>query len=300
MKVLVLLGGNSNEREVSLRSGTAVSMALQEAGHIVIEYDPKNGYAGLDEHSGKVDAVFPILHGRGGEDGEAQTQLEQRGFKYLGSDSSVSEFCFNKVKVKEKLNKLSILTPAYEIVDLKSVEDSAIYKSGQYVLKPISGGSTIDAFIVDQPGEQADLSVFDKYEKMLLEELIVGTEITISIVDGKALPVIEIIPPAGEDFNYENKYNGESQELCPPQHVSRHLQNKAQQIAEQVHKTVGARHLSRVDIMIDKTDRLWVLEINTMPGLTDQSLFPKAANVAGITMPQLVDRFVNLAVGNII
>jgi D-alanine-D-alanine ligase len=295
MKVLVLLGGDSPEREVSLRSGEAVSDALHSNGHTVFEYDPKHGYEDLDEFKDKVEVVLPILHGRGGEDGEVQKELEVRNLKFLGADSKASKLCFDKVAIKEILNKLSILTPKSEIVDKDGFESSAIKASGKYVLKPIEGGSTIDAFIVNDAADHADVATFDKYPQMLLEELIEGNEITVPVLDGKALPVIEIIPPAGKDFDYENKYNGETQELCPPVNVSEELQRQAQTIAERLHQAAGVRHLSRTDIIIDKDNKLWVLEINTMPGMTSQSLFPKAAKEAGISMQQLVDKFVQMA-----
>ncbi|HVO86661.1 MAG TPA: D-alanine--D-alanine ligase [Candidatus Binatia bacterium] len=296
MKVLVLLGGDSPEREVSLRSGEAVSDALRAGGHEVYEYDPKHGYDGLSEFKNKVDVVLPIIHGVNGEDGVLQKELEARGFKFLGADSVSSALCFDKTAIKQILNKLSILTPRSEIVDKDSFSSSSIKASGRYVLKPIKGGSTIDASIVNDSTDDADAKIFDKYPTMLLEELIVGNEITVPVLDGKALPVIEIIPPTGEDFDYENKYNGETQELCPPVNVSQKLQAEAQQIAERLHAAAGIRHLSRTDIIIDKDDKLWVLEINTMPGMTSQSLFPKSAKVAGISMTELVERFSRMAI----
>ena len=294
MKVLVLLGSNSPEREVSLRSGVAVIEALKKNGHNVSEYDPIHGYKGLDNFVGKVDVVLPVIHGLGGEDGALQKELEARSFKYLGADEAASKLCFDKVELKVMLNQLSILTPLSQVVTKDQFEISPIKASGRYVLKPIEGGSTIDAFIVNDINDHADIKIFDKYPKMLLEELIVGNEITIPVLGDKALPVIEIIPPEGKDFDYENKYNGETQELCPPVNVAEDLQLQAQAIAEKLHRAAGVRHLSRTDIIIDKDNKLWVLEINTIPGMTNQSLFPKAAAVAGISMEQLVDMFVQM------
>jgi D-alanine-D-alanine ligase len=293
-KVLILLGGNSPEREVSLRSGRSVAEAAGKAGHTVFEYDPINGYIGLDDYMNKVDVVLPILHGVGCEDGEIQTELEARNFKYLGSDSKVSQLCFDKVKSKQKIEELGFKTPASEIVNRSSFENSGL-RSGKFVLKPIEGGSTIDTFIVRDEQDHFDSNVFDKYEKMLIEELVEGNEITVPVLAGSALPVIEIIPPAGEDFDYENKYNGETQELCPPANVEDDLQKKAQSIAEKLHNYVGCRHLSRTDIILSADGTPYVLEINTMPGMTSQSLFPKAAAEAGLSMEQLVDKFVQMA-----
>lgn len=293
MNVLVLLGGNSPERDVSLRSGVAVAEALANIGHNVSKYDPINGYQGLDNYISKVDVVFPILHGIGGEDGEVQKELENRKFNFLGAGSEISKLCFDKVRSKVKFTELGFKTPDSEVVDLEGFKKSDISK-GNFVLKPIEGGSTIDTFIVNDPNDKIDLNVFSKYSTMLLEQLIEGIEITVPVLADKALPVIEIIPPEGKDFDYENKYNGETQELCPPKNVSAGLQHKAQDIALKIHQQLGVKHLSRTDIIINKNNDLYVLEINTMPGMTNQSLFPKAANVSGLTMDQLVETFIEL------
>jgi D-alanine-D-alanine ligase len=300
MKILVLLGGVSNERDVSLRSGGAVVDALKAGGHEVTEYDPQQGIAGLTGFVGKVDCVFPILHGRGGEDGTVQLELEKLGFKYLGSDSRVSKLCYDKSAFKEILNKLSILTPKSEVVTKLSISNSSILRN-PYVLKPVDGGSSLDAFIIRDPSNQTyDPRIFDHYQLMLLEELIEGTEITVPILGNTALPVIEIIVPLGKEFDYVNKYNGETQEVCPPQHVDTAKQQEVQKLVELIHNQVGARHLSRTDIIIDRDGKPWVLELNTIPGLTEQSLFPKAAAAAGLNMQQLVQKFADLVVAEAI
>jgi D-alanine-D-alanine ligase len=296
MKVLVLLGGVSNEREVSLRSGRAVADALKAGGHEVTEYDPREGLEKLADFVGKVDCVFPILHGKGGEDGVIQAELEKLGFKYLGSDSRVSKICFDKVAFKEILKQLSILTPKSEVVTKQSIAVTALIHN-PYVLKPVDGGSTIDTFIIRDPlSNSHNPNIFDHYQLMLLEELIEGVEITVPVLGDKALPVVEIIPPVGGEFDYENKYNGATQELCPPPHVSAEKQKEAQSVAERIHKEVGARHISRTDLILDKNGKLWVLEINTMPGLSDQSLTPLAAKAAGMDMQQLVQKFLQMAI----
>jgi D-alanine-D-alanine ligase len=296
MNVLVLLGGTSGEREVSLRSGAAVSEALVQAGHSVEQYDPANGYKGLKPFAGKVDAVMPILHGQGGEDGVLQAELDKLGFKYLGADAKVSALCFDKAEFKKILNKLSILTPRGQVVSKAEFLESDL-RNAPFVLKPIDGGSTIDTYIIRDPDSvKVDLAVFDRHPAMLLEELIEGDEITVPVLGTKALPVIEIIPPEGKEFDFENKYNGATQELCPAVNITPENQTKAQDLAEKIHTAAGVRHLSRTDIIIDKNNNHYILELNTIPGLTAQSLFPKAANAAGYTMSQLVDKFLQLIV----
>jgi D-alanine-D-alanine ligase len=129
---------------------------------------------------------------------------------------------------------------------------------------------------------------------MLIEQLVEGNEVTVGILGDEALPVIEIIPPKDQEFDYENKYNGATAELCPPVNVSEELQRKAQELAVAVHNATGCRHLSRTDIMINNTGDLYIIDTNTLPGLTGQSLYPKAAAEAGYDWAQLVQRFASL------
>ena len=130
---------------------------------------------------------------------------------------------------------------------------------------------------------------------MLLEELVEGIEITVAVVGDQALPVIEIIPPEAGEFDYENKYNGRSQELCPPEHVAEDIQAEARDLALRTHNLTGCRDFSRTDMILTPLGELWILETNTIPGMTDQSLLPKAAAAAGIPMPLLCDRLVQMA-----
>jgi D-alanine-D-alanine ligase len=292
MKVLILEGGNSSEREVSLRSAKSVITALRGLGHEVVEYDTANGLDGIKDHTAGMDAVFPILHGKEGEDGTVQAKLEELGVKYLGADSRVSRLCFDKMAFKKAIVELGVTTPRAELVTRQSITSSELLRY-PYVLKPNDGGSSVDTLIVRNPERESHdfEEVFKRNSTMLLEELIEGTEVTVPVLGDKALPVIEIIPPEGEEFDYENKYNGSTQELCPPVSVSDPLQRKAQEITETVHNRLGVRHLSRTDIIINGKGEMYVLELNTIPGLTDASLFPKAAGVAGMNMTDLVNRF---------
>jgi D-alanine-D-alanine ligase len=291
MRILVLSGGNSSEREVSLRSAKSVIAALTGLGHEVVEYDTANGLDGIKDHTAGMDAVFPILHGKEGEDGTVQAKLEELGVKYLGADSRVSRLCFDKMAFKKAISELGVLTPKAELVTRQSVKGSELLNR-PYVLKPNDGGSSVDTFMVRTPAEKTlDYDdIFERNPTMLLEELIEGTEITVPVLGDKALPVIEIVPPEGEEFDYDNKYNGSTQELCPPVSVSEPLQRRAQEIAETIHSSLGVRHLSRTDIIINDRGEMYVLELNTIPGLTDASLFPKAAGVAGLNMKDLVGR----------
>jgi D-alanine-D-alanine ligase len=294
MKILILGGGDSPERDVSLRSAKAVAKAAREAGFGVIEADPADGLEVLDNLTDTV--VFPILHGQGGEDGELQAELEKRNLPFLGSGSLSSADCFDKWKTREALTRSGIPMPQAVRVNKEAYADEAL-STKPHVLKVNRGGSSIGTLIIREPGkapaEQIE-KLFELDNEAVVEELITGAEITVPILDKAALPVIEIRPPEGLEFDYENKYNGATAEICPPESISNGIQKKAQELAEDVHRIMGCRHLSRVDFMIDKNDNLYALEINTIPGLTDQSLYPRSAAVADYDMPHLVKRFAEL------
>jgi D-alanine-D-alanine ligase len=297
MKVLVLYGGDSPEREVSLRSGTAVNQALINAGVETILYDPINGDEELFRLVAETDMVFPILHGKNCEDGVIQKKLESVGAIFLGTGSVASDICFNKEKTHHILEGAGILMPAFAVVSSDDLDNPLFSKP--FVLKPTEGGSSVDTLVVREVTDSSLQSARDllkKYDSMLLEQLIVGIEITVPVFDALALPVIAIVPPENGEFDYENKYNGATQELCPaPEElVSQEKQKNAQALALKVHELLGARHLSRTDIIVDADGNMYVLELNTMPGMTNQSLFPVSAKVAGYTMEQFVLKLVEI------
>ena len=294
MKILVLGGGISPERQVSLRSAKSVAAAARQAGFEVIEADPARDLEILDEVKDVI--VFPILHGKNGEDGFIQKEIEARGLPFLGTESSASIACFDKWTTRLDLLHGNVPMPTAKLVDEKSYFASEL-STKPHALKIVHGGSSIGTLIVRDPklqDEQAISEIFAMEDKAVLEELIVGTEITVPDLDNQALPAIEIVPPPNKEFDYDNKYNGETQELCPVQNVPEPIQIQAQELAEKVHSIMGARHISRVDMMINKSGKLYVLEINTMPGMTDQSLYPKSAAVAGLPMPDLIKKFVDM------
>lgn len=296
-KIVVLSGGISDEREVSLRSGAAVTNALQTAGYAVSQFDPRHGIAGLLSSLDDDTVVFPVLHGKGGEDGTIQAELEAKNARFVGSDSKASALCFDKWEYFKFLEDKSILLPKTELVDQDEFEASGLTNQ-PFVLKPVDGGSSIDTFIVRDPENynyKAIEEAFDRHDRMLLQELIEGQELTVGVLGESALPVIEIIPPSGAEFDYENKYNGATIELCPPQTIPGPTQREAQNLALKIHNLTGCRDFSRTDFIMTEAGKLYVLETNTIPGMTDQSLLPKAAYVAGLVMPDVVDQLVKAA-----
>lgn len=296
-KILVLQGADSPEREVSIRSGGVIAKAARAAGYDVKVYDPIDGEVGLQKVLKDVDVVLPILHGVNGEDGSIQQYLERQHIKFLGSSSEVSRVCFDKMQTQKTLTDAGIRMPNAKIVGLDDLNDEMF--SEPFVLKPVAGGSAIDTLICREHSEEIIEEVKNlllKYESMLLQELIVGTEISIPVLGEDVLPVIAIKPPEGEEFDYENRYNGKSDELCPaPNEVlALDTQKEAQEIALRAHKLLGARHLSRTDMLVSNKGDIYLLELNTIPGLTEQSLMPKSAAVAGYDMVKLVNKFVEL------
>jgi D-alanine-D-alanine ligase len=291
--VTVLCGGTSAEREVSLRSGAAVAEALKAAGYEVTVLDP--AVSSLDKMTA-CDAVFPALHGTGGEDGAIQSALEEANARYVGSDSTASRLCFDKWQYRQHITAAGLLMPEGALVQAQTYHEHRL-AAQPYVLKPVAGGSSIDTFIIRDPEHPPHgiAEVFTRYPTMLMEQLIVGTELTVGVLNNQALPVIEIIPPKDSEFDYTNKYNGATRELVPPKHVSGDLQRRAQALALQAHQFTGCRDLSRTDIMLNKKGQLYVLETNTLPGLTNQSLLPKAARAAGLDMPALCKQLVEMA-----
>ena len=295
--VLVLAGGTSDEREVSLRSGNASAEALRAAGYEVTELDANNPIDIILKAAQNHDVVFLALHGSGGEDGTLQKEFEALHIPFVGSGSAASKLCFDKWEYSKVIIANQLPTPATLLVS-KDAFNSAELRKKPYVLKPNDGGSSIDTIIAREPNTvtQAQIdTVFERHSTMLLQELITGAEITVAILGEQALPVIEIIPPTQGEFDYQNKYNGASQEICPPLNIGHEHQELAQKLSLQAHLVTGCQDLSRTDFMISEQGELYILETNTIPGLTPQSLYPKAAATAGISMPDLMDTLVQFA-----
>jgi D-alanine-D-alanine ligase len=297
IQVCVLAGGDSDEREVSQRSGAAVAQALTTAGYAVTILDTTDNLAALRASGTSFDVVFPALHGKGGEDGTVQQQLDALKLPYVGTGAAASALCFDKWRYKQFLLDHNYPVTSGELVDAEGFLTAAL-REKPFVLKPHDGGSSIDTFIVRDPATaplEKIAEAFGRHHQLLLEPLIEGIEITVGVLGDKALTTIEIIPPAGGDFDYTNKYNGTTAELCPPEHVSQAAQTKAEQLAVTLHTALGCHGFSRTDMILQADDTLVILETNTIPGMTDQSLLPKAAAAKGIDMPTLVDMLVKSA-----
>ncbi|HEY4160436.1 MAG TPA: D-alanine--D-alanine ligase [Candidatus Saccharimonadales bacterium] len=299
-KVLVLCGGPGSEREVSLRSGASVAAWLRTVGYDVITADPAESDFSLERLARECDVVFPILHGAGGEDGSLQRGLEAVGKPFLGSGCAACELTFDKVKYRQFVTGRGVRMAEGRAVNRLAFERSELRRQ-PYVLKPINGGSSVDTLILRNLADEPDADFFDglfmKYPEMLLEQLIEGQELTVGVLGNRALPVILVVPPADGEFDYTNKYNGRTREIVNPAEVDAKSLAGAQELALRLHRITGCRHLSRSDMILTSVGELYVLETNTIPGLTDQSLFPKMAAAAGLDTSALARCFLEMSLG---
>jgi len=287
MKITVLSGGPSAEREVSLVSGRAVIEGLQQAGHEVFRSDigPRQ-LAGLDH---PCDVVFPALHGSFGESGELQQILEQRGLPFVGSGSKASQLGMDKAMAKRAWEAIQLPTPASEIVT--SERPGRI--GAPCVVKPVNSGSSLDVHICRSEADtlEACRRVVAGHGRALVEQYISGIELTVAILEDRALSPIRITT-SHEFFDYTAKYVGDSARHHFELNLPEPLVRQVKEIALRAHHALGCRDLSRLDVMIDEQHRPWLLELNTMPGFTPKSLLPEPATHDGIPFAQLVDRLV--------
>lgn len=294
-RILVIGGGPSPERDIALLSSKAVFDAVDKELYEVVFYDWDGSSQWLDAHLKSFDLVLPILHGVGGEDGTIQRVLEAAKVPFLGSGSEVSALCFDKQQTRQKMQQLGVRTPAGDTITFAQYKSHELTQ-GPHVLKPINGGSSIDTYIITDDHDssiEAIAESFRTHGTMLLEQYISGIEITVPVLGENLLPTIEIQPPENGTFDYINKYNGKTREICPPENISENEQRIANQCARTIFNGVGCRHLARIDMIVHQGD-VYVLEVNTIPGLTSQSLYPKAAAEAGLSFEQLVERFITM------
>jgi D-alanine-D-alanine ligase len=293
LQITVMLGGPSEEREVSLRGGQAVARALRSLGHRVTEVDPVPGKWKLPEGT---EVVFLVLHGTYGEDGTVQEELEKLGVPYTGCDSESSRIAFDKVLTKQKCIEAGIPTSPYVV--LNSDEAALPGKLRlPLVIKPVRQGSSVGLqFVENAPEWRAALQESLRFDsEVVVEEKIVGRETTVGILDGKALPVVEVRPVSGA-YDYQNKYTAGATEYFCPAAFDTKTTERIQTAGLGAFQAVGGRDYGRVDIMVKENGDPVVLEVNTLPGMTETSLLPKAAAASGLNYTGLCQRMVELAI----
>jgi D-alanine-D-alanine ligase len=304
LRVAVLKGGRSLEREVSLRSGARVEDALKRLGHEPIGIDVDHDLVRrLRELA--PDVCFLALHGRDGEDGTIQELLEILGLPYTGSGVSACIRCTDKVLAKHHLEDAGLPTP-----DFVSFTETAFKQLGAaealgeiaerigfpMVVKPADQGSALGLRVAESAAEVpgALVAALSYSSKVLLEQYVAGRDLAVSVLDGVALPIVEAMPETGM-YDFDARYEiGRSRFVCPAD-LPDEVTARAQSLAVQVHELLGCRDVSRVDILLDADGGLHVLEANVIPGLTETSLLPQAADAAGIRFDDLIARLIESA-----
>ncbi|MFC1884622.1 D-alanine--D-alanine ligase [Thermodesulfobacteriota bacterium] len=306
IRVAILAGGWSSEREVSLKSGAAVYDALDRKKYDVTMYDPRDNLEALFQKRDKIDIAFILLHGQYGEDGRIQGLLDILGVPFAGSGVLACAMALNKKISKAQYRSVGI-TVAKDIIIEKDnaylVSEILQNIGSKVIVKPVSEGSSMGISICD--GEEEIMkgisNAFNFDREVMVEEYIDGKEITCGILGFnklETLPLIEIVPNAKYDFfDYEAKYtNGATDEICPAK-VSEEIAEKAREYARTAHLALGCSLWSRTDMIVNG-DTINVLETNTIPGMTENSLFPLAARKAGMSLSRLADRMIELSLEN--
>lgn len=294
LRVLVLLGGPSAERAVSLESGAAIAAALKRRGYAVTQSDIAPD--ALESLDAPVDVVFPALHGTFGEDGQLQTLLEQRGLAFVGSGAAASALAIDKVASKRVAQRLGIDVAPGEVLSAAQLDPLQTQLRPPVVVKPIDQGSSVLTRIVRQEGEFAPAvrAVIDRYGQALVEQFVPGDEFTVGLLGHQALPPICIRPRAAF-YDYHAKYQADDTEYLFDTGRSAALVTDLQARSLRMFEALGCRHLGRCDWIVDAEGRCVFLEMNTMPGFTTHSLLPMAARQFGLAFDALVEQLVAMA-----
>lgn len=291
-KVAVMMGGPSAERDVSLRTGAACSAALRRAGWVVYDVDVRGPDFVLEPDTA---VAFLALHGTFGEDGQLQRILEQRGVAYTGCGVQASYDCFDKVRSKEIFAAAGVPSARYEVVTAKGARRVTL--APPVVVKPAKQGSSVGVAVVRETGALAVAldEAFRYDDQVVVEEFIDGRELTVGILGDRALPAVEVRVKAGF-YDYKNKYTKGASEYDVPANLPEPVAAEVQRVGLAAFRAAGCRDYSRVDVMLRRGDNHpFVLEINTLPGMTETSLLPKAAAAVGIGFEELCSRMVTMA-----
>src|SRR5258708_39159104 len=290
-KIAVLMGGPGSEREVSLATGRGVAKALRSLGAEVVEIDVRNEDFQLPND---VDLAFVTIHGTFGEDGQIQKLLERRGIAYTGDGVSASETAFDKIRTKEKFREHGVTSPPWEVIHAGQRPTITL----PIVVKAPRQGSTVGVVIVKNEAEvESAIGEAAKYgRELLIEKFVSGRELTIGILGDQALPILEIIPKGGF-YDFNNKYpflnpqaGGGAEHVCPA-HIDPGKTKELHQLPLRPFLPTGLQVYARVDAILSDNGQPYILEINTIPGMTEASLLPEAAAAAGIGYPDPCARF---------
>ncbi len=301
MRILLVAGGWSTEREISLKGAASIADALAARGHEVTLFDLSDGFEKLLELAGTHDVAFLNLHGQPGEDGLVQALLERAGCPYQGSGPAGSFLALNKAAGKSLFRRAGIRTPDYEFLPVRPGADWKCTLPFPLFVKSNTGGSSIDLFRVNDEAEltKALDTLFSQHQEVLIETLIPGQEVTCGVVgsvgEERALAPVLIVPKR-EFFDFHDKYAADgAAEICPAP-LSPELTEKVQQTALAAHRCLGLSGYSRTDFRLTDDGELFVLEVNTLPGMTGASLVPKEAAAEGMEFGELLETLLSYAV----
>ena len=304
LKVAVLAGGIGSEREISLQSGRFVAEALKQAGFEVVTADIRPDNLEI-LNDGSIDVFFPALHGIFGEDGRLQQILEDRSLLYVGSGPAVSKAAFDKMASKKLFEQAGIATPAAiefgPETDIDLLEEQLRDFAQKYVVKPVRQGSSVGISIVSTPHEAvvAARETFSEYGDCMIEEFVPGTEVTVGILHGRPLPIIEVRTQGGF-YDYHAKYVDEKTEYLFDTITDTAMAENVSRAAVECFDTLGCRHFARIDFILSGEKIAYTLEANTIPGFTSHSLLPKAAAKAGLSMSDLCTEIVEAAYSDLV
>jgi D-alanine-D-alanine ligase len=304
LKVAVLAGGIGDEREISLQSGQCVTKALRQAGFNVVMADIRPDKIDILEDK-SIDIFFPALHGQFGEDGRLQRILEDKSLVYTGSGPVASQNAFEKMTSKKFFARVGVATPAaIEFNNQNNIEELneyLVYLADRYVVKPIKQGSSVGVNIVSTTQDAIKIArdTFEKFGNCMIEEFVPGREVTVGILCGWALPIIEI-RTKNSFYNYHAKYVDEQTEFLFDTITDLSTAARVSQAALDCFYALGCRHFARVDFILSEDDIPYVLEVNTIPGFTTHSLLPKAAAKAGFSMSELCKKIVETAYSSLV
>lgn len=300
MRILLVAGGWSTEREISLTGAASIAEALVARGHEVTLFDLSDGFETLLKLAGEHDVAFLNLHGQPGEDGLVQSLLESVGCPYQGSGPAGSFRALNKAAGKALFRRAGLLTPDYEFLPVRPAADWKTSLAFPLFVKSNTGGSSIDLFRVNDEKQLKEAldTLFAHRQEVLIETLIPGQEVTCGVVGlpgrEKALPPVLIVPKR-EFFDFHDKYAPDgADELCPAP-LSPEVTAKIQEAALAAHRCLGLSGYSRTDFRLDGEGRLFVLEVNTLPGMTGASLVPKEAAAVGMSFGELLEMLLQYA-----
>ena len=301
MNISILYGGWSAEHKISIQTGLAVAGAIRERYNLDL-VDFTESILQNPQRLLEADIVFNALHGGAGEDGTIQSFFELHNIVYTGSDSKASKIAMNKNLAKLLVKSIGVKTPNWVVIKnepgagIKFYDQNSERFSLPFIVKPASEGSTYGISLVsDEAGLSEAISKAASFSRdVIIEEYIEGRELTVGILDGKVLPIVEI-KPINEIYDFECKYSEGKSEYVVPADINESIERKISEDSLKIFNVIGCRHYGRVDFRLDSDGNYYFLELNTLPGMTSNSLLPKAANQAGLSFSELINTIIKSA-----